>query len=84
MSSNDAVRILDLNKPSEVLFNIDRVAYQDLLSRSESDEFSEENPTDNKTQVVTAMNKLFTESVIEQVALAWLESIEYSAVFDPI
>jgi len=48
---NDAVRIFDFEyKPSEVLFNIDRVAYQDLLSRFESDEFSEENPTDNKTQ----------------------------------
>jgi len=48
---NDAVRIFDFEyKPSEVLFNIDRVAYQELLSSYESDKLPEENPTDIKAQ----------------------------------
>ena len=44
---NDAVKIFKLEyKPSEVLFNIDRVAYRDLLNEFESDEISEENSSD--------------------------------------
>lgn len=48
---NDAVRIFELvYKPSEVLFNTDRVAYQNFLSDYESDGLTEENPTDTNAQ----------------------------------